>query len=87
MACSKRVAPAPAAPSAGRHPVVRAITYENLEGVAPQEVARYFRERGVSLSVERPYQPEDVETETTDARSVWLPLPRSGNRSRRKRHD
>ena len=61
MACSKRVAGVPVAPSSGRPPVVRAITYENLEGIAPQEVGRYYRERGVRLSVERPYQPEDVE--------------------------
>jgi outer membrane protein assembly factor BamA len=51
-------------PQASHRAIVRSITYENLKSVTVDDILRRFKEKGITLAVERAYDPQEVAAAT-----------------------
>jgi len=72
--------------TAKRPPIVRSLRYENFHRVSVDEINERFAARGIRLSVERAYDPKEVDRATTALKQLLAERGQPGTRIRTAVH-
>jgi outer membrane protein assembly factor BamA len=59
-------------------PVIRSLMYEGFKGIASDEIARRFKDRGIRVAVEEMYDPAQVDSARTVLQELLTEKGRKG---------